>query len=263
MQIDIVSIFPDMFPGVLGASMVKRAQEGGLARITVHNLRDYTHDKRRTVDDRPYGGGPGMIMKPEPIFAAVETIRAGRCRTHGAGPEGTCQTILLSPGGEPFSMPLARELTQARHLILVCGRYEGVDERVRVGLADRLISIGDYVLTGGELPAMVLIDGVVRLIPGVIGHERATEDESFAEGWLEYPQFTRPVVFRNMRVPEVLRSGDHGRIARWRKLRAVEQTLAHRPDLARRHGAAGQGASPSAAGRGEGARQRKGKTWSG
>ena len=233
MQIDVITIFPEMFPAVLGASILKRGQEQGLLRIAVHNLRDYTHDKRRTVDDRPYGGGPGMVMKPEPLFEAVEAI-AGSRRT-AARPVQRCHTILMSPQGEPLSSSLAKELATFRHLVVICGHYEGVDERVKLGLVDRSVSIGDYVLTGGELPAMVLIDCVARFIPGVIGHAQATTEESFASGWLEYPQYTRPPVFRKMTVPAVLRSGDHERIARWRKLQSVERTLTSRPDLVHPH----------------------------
>ena len=229
MQIDVITIFPEMFPAVLGASILRRAQEHGLLRVALHNLRDYTHDKRRTVDDRPYGGGPGMVMKPEPLFEAVEAI-VGSAQAP-AGSARRCHTILMSPQGEPLSSSLAKELAAFHHLIVICGHYEGVDERVKLALVDRSVSIGDYVLTGGELPAMVLIDAVARFIPGVIGHAQATEEESFASGWLEYPQYTRPSVFRKMAVPEVLRSGDHKRIARWRKLQSVERTLTARPDL--------------------------------
>jgi tRNA (guanine37-N1)-methyltransferase len=226
MQIDVITIFPEMFPGVLGSSMVKRAQEQGYLRVAVRNLRDFTRDRRRTVDDRPYGGGPGMVMKPEPIFKAVEAVRQA-CR-HA---DRACRTILMSPQGEPFSTPLAQALARCEHLILICGHYEGIDERVRLSLADQSISIGDYVLTGGELPAMVVIDGTCRYLPGVIGHDAATAEESFAAGWLEYPQYTRPPVFRGMAVPEVLRSGDHQRIATWRKLQSIAKTLVSRPDL--------------------------------
>jgi tRNA (guanine37-N1)-methyltransferase len=230
MVIDVITIFPDMFPGVLGASIIKRAQERGHVRVRIHDLRDYTHDKRRTVDDRPYGGGPGMVMKVEPIFEAVEAIKRS-CSSHAGESHVGCQTLLMSPQGERWSCDLAQQLAASAHLIIICGHYEGVDERVKVSLVDRAISIGDYVLTGGELPAMVLIDCLARFIPGVIGHERATVEESFASGWLEYPQYTRPPAFQNMAVPEVLRSGDHQRIAQWRKLQSVARTLASRPDL--------------------------------
>ena len=225
MQIDVLTIFPEMFTPVLGASILKRAQEAKRLRVTVHDLRRWTHDKRRTVDDRPYGGGPGMVMKVEPIAEALEAL-ARSCKGHRS-----CQTILLSPQGERLSSALAETLSAVEHLILVCGHYEGVDERVKLSLADREISIGDYVLTGGELPAMVLMDCVARFIPGVLGHAGATAEESFKDGRLEYPQYTRPPVFKTMRVPAVLRSGDHERIARWRKRQSVARTRAARPDL--------------------------------
>ena len=234
MQIDVITIFPEMFPAGFGASMIKRAQESGRLRLTVRDLRDYTHDRHRSVDDRPYGGGPGMIMRAEPIFEAVEAIKQ-TCAGHQS-----CQTILMSPQGERCSSPLAQELASTAHLIIICGHYEGVDERVRQALADRAVSIGDYVLTGGELPAMVLIDCLARFIPGVIGHAQATEDESFAAGWLEYPQYTRPPVFRDLAVPEVLLSGDHGQIAAWRKLQSVARTMSSRPDLRTRSEANGR-----------------------
>ncbi|MBI4597372.1 MAG: tRNA (guanosine(37)-N1)-methyltransferase TrmD [Candidatus Omnitrophica bacterium] len=236
MQIDVVTIFPEMFPPVLNASILKRAQDSGIVDIQVHNLRDYTHDQRRTVDDRPYGGGPGMVMKPEPIFEAVEALRAKRgCEAHRIRQPRTCETILLSPKGEPLSAGLAKALAALTHVLLICGRYEGVDERVRIGLADRTLSIGDYVLTGGELPAMVAIDALARFIPGVLGHAQATEEESFAEGWLEYPHYTRPPTYRGMTVPEELLSGDHEAVARWRKAQATAQTLAVRPEMITSH----------------------------
>lgn len=219
MQIDVITIFPEMFEAVLGASIIKRAQEEGLLRINLHDLRDYTHDKHRSVDDRPYGGGPGMVMRPEPIFEAVEAIKTPSCRT-----------ILMSPQGERLSTGMAQRLAGINQLIVLCGHYEGVDERVKT-LVDETVSIGDYVLTGGELPAMVLIDAVARFLPGVIGHAQATIEESFADGWLEYPQYTRPPVFRGMGVPDLLLSGDHERIARWRKLQSVAKTMTLRPDL--------------------------------
>jgi tRNA (guanine37-N1)-methyltransferase len=225
MQIDVVTIFPEMFEGVLGVSLLKRAQDRGLVRIAVHDLRRWTHDQRRTVDDRPYGGGPGMVMKPEPIFEAVEALR------EACGHRDGCQTILMSPEGERLNARTAKALSRSEHLLILCGRYEGVDERVKALPVDRVISIGDYVLTGGELPAMVLMDSLLRFLPGVIDNERATEEESFSEGWLEYPHYTRPPVFRNMAVPEVLLSGDHGEIAEWRRQQAVARTLASRPDL--------------------------------
>ena len=211
----------------MGASILKRGQEHGQLTVHLHNLRDYTHDKRRTVDDRPYGGGPGMVMKPGPIFEAVDAIIGSR--RDGGG--NRRQIILMSPQGERLTCALAKELARVGQLIIICGHYEGIDERVRLGRVDRSISIGDYVLTGGELPAMVLIDCVARFVPGVLGHASATEEESFASGWLEYPQYTRPPEFRGMVVPDVLRSGDHDKVARWRARQARARTTALRPDL--------------------------------
>ena len=229
MQLDVVTIFPEMFQAVLGVSLMQRAQARGLVRITVHDLRRWTRDRHRTVDDRPYGGGPGMVMKPEPIFSAVDTLR--QACGHPQTSEGSCQTVLMSPDGVPLTPALAQTLSRHAHLLIICGRYEGVDERVKALPVRRVISIGDYVLTGGELPAMVLMDCLLRYLPGVIDNEHATEEESFSDGWLEYPHYTRPPVFRAMAVPEVLRSGDHAQIARWRKQQALARTLASRPDL--------------------------------
>lgn len=230
MRIDVLTIFPEMFPPVLGVSMLQRAQAQRLVEIGIHNLRDYTHDKHRTVDDRPYGGGPGMIMKPEPIFEAVEDIKRKTCRSHAEVPAARCETILMSPAGETLTSARAQQLASVAHALLICGHYEGVDERVKT-LITRSLSIGDYVLTGGELPAMVVIDAIARFIPGVIGHDQATEEESFMTGLLEYPQYTRPPVFRGLKVPDVLLSGDHERIAKWRAQQSVEGTALSRPDL--------------------------------
>ena len=232
LTIDVVTIFPEMFGPVVGNSILKRGQESGRIAIAIHNLRDYTHDKRRTVDDRPYGGGPGMVMRPEPIFEAVEAIERRRHRGRKRS-AAQCRIILMAPQGKPLTQAAAKRLSRVKHLIVICGHYEGVDERVRARLADQEISIGDYVLTGGELPAMVLMDCVARLVPGVVGHQDAMVEESFSDGWLEYPHYTRPVEFRGMQVPDVLRSGDHQAVARWRKSQAVARTLAERPDLAR------------------------------
>ena len=229
MQIDVITIFPEMFAPVVGVSILKRAQDSGCVRIAVHDLRRFTHDKHHSVDDRPYGGGPGMVMRVEPISEAVEAIR-NACAGHASSAQ-RCQTILMSPQGERWSSPVAKELSSCEHLIIICGHYEGVDERVRLSLVDREISIGDYVLTGGELPAMVVIDCMSRFISGVIGHEQATDEESFEAGRLEYPHYTRPPVFRGMAVPEVLLSGDHERIAQWRARQSMDRTLAVRPDL--------------------------------
>ena len=229
MHIDVITIFPEMFAPILGASILKRAQESGRLRIAVHDLRRFTHDRHHSVDDRPYGGGPGMVMRVEPITEAIEAIKRDCAERSANTPR--CQTILMSPQGERCSAPLAKELSTCDHLILICGHYEGVDERVRLSIVDREVSVGDYVLTGGELPAMVVIDCLSRFIPGVIGHEQATDEESFEAGRLEYPQYTRPPVFRDMAVPEVLLSGDHERIAQWRAQQSMAKTLAARPDL--------------------------------
>ncbi len=225
-RIDIITIFPRMFTNVLGSSILKRAQRSRRVAIHLHDLRRYTQDRRRTVDDRPYGGGPGMILKPEPLFKAVEAITR-RTRAYARGRH----VILLAPQGQPLTQSLVERLAHYRQLILICGRYEGVDERVRQALVDREISIGDYVVTGGELPAMVVVDAVVRLLPGVIGHPQATHTESFRNGLLEYPQYTRPAVYRRRRVPTVLLTGDHVAIARWRQLQAVARTMTRRPDV--------------------------------
>ena len=220
MKIDVLTLFPAMFAGPLDESIIKRAREAGLLDLAIHNLRDYAHDRHRTVDDRPFGGGPGMLLKPEPIFEAVESL----------APEGT-RVILLSPTGWPFSQAIARELAGLERLLLVSGHYEGFDERVREQLADDELSIGDYVLTNGALPVMVIIDAVTRLLPGVLGDEDSARDDSFSQGLLEYPQYTRPADFRGMKVPEVLLSGNHAEIARWRAEQARLRTEERRPDL--------------------------------
>ena len=220
MKIDVLTLFPGMFPGPLDESIIKRACESGRLRLGIHDLRDYTHDRHRTVDDRPFGGGPGMLMKPEPLFEAVEALRGEKTRV-----------ILTSPAGRLFRQQIARELAAEEHLLLVCGSYEGFDERVRQGLADDEISIGDYVLTNGALPAMVIIDAVTRLLPGVLGDDESSQDESFSGCLLEYPQYTRPAEFRGMNVPEVLLSGDHAAIEKWRREQATVQTRQRRPDL--------------------------------
>ena len=235
MQIEVITIFPEMFPGVFGSSILKRAQDAGHLRVRVYDLRDYSRDKHRKVDDRPYGGGPGMVLRVEPIASAIEAVKAHRCASHAGAPAAACRTLLLSPQGPRLSPERAQELAGLRHLLLVCGHYEGVDERVKA-IIDGAISIGDYVLTGGELPAMVVIDCLARFIPGVIGHEQATVEESFAGGGLEYPQYTRPPVFRDMEVPPILLSGDHERIAAWRQQQSVARTLAARPDLVVKNG---------------------------
>lgn len=220
MKIDVLTLFPDMFAGPLDESIIRRARERGLLDLRLHNLRDWTHDRHRTVDDRPFGGGPGMLLKPEPIFEAVESLR---------GPDTRC--ILLGPAGRRFDQGVARELATLPHLILICGSYEGVDERVREFLVDDELSIGDYILTNGALPAMVIIDAITRLLPGALGDEASAADESFGRPGIEYPQYTRPADFRGLKVPEVLRSGDHAAIARWRAEQARLRTAQRRPDL--------------------------------
>jgi len=220
MKIDVLTLFPEMFAGPLDESIVKRARATGLLDLSIHNLRDYTHDRHRTVDDKPFGGGPGMLLKPEPIFEAVEHLARGETRV-----------ILLSPAGRKFNQRLARELAPEKHLLLICGSYEGFDERVREALADDDLSIGDYVLTNGALPAMVIIDAVIRLLPGVLGDDDSSRDESFSHGSLEYPQYTRPAEFRGMKVPEVLLSGNHAEISRWRSEQARNRTKEQRPDM--------------------------------
>ncbi len=228
MIFDVLTIFPRMFDGLLSHGMIKRAVEMGKAAINVHDLRDYSTGRHRKVDDRPYGGGPGMVLKPEPIFRAVETLLAGE-------PEEKRWIVLLSPQGRLFSQRAARRLAGMERLFLICGRYEGVDQRVADALASEEISIGDYVLTGGEIPAMVLIDAVVRLLPGVLGCRCSPEEESFERGLLDHAQYTRPPEFRGMRVPEVLLSGDHARIKKWREQTALEKTRRARPDLLEKH----------------------------
>ena len=220
MKIDVLTLFPAMFAGPLDESIVQRAREKGVLELAVHNLRDYTHDRHKTVDDRPFGGGPGMLLKPEPVYEAVENLRG----------EGT-RVILMSPAGRKFEQAIARELAQQPHLLLVCGSYEGFDERIRTGLAHDELSIGDYVLTNGALPAMVVIDAVTRLLPGVLGDDESSADESFSHGLLEYPHYTRPAEFRGMKVPDVLLSGNHAEIAKWRAEQAKLRTQARRPDL--------------------------------
>ena len=219
MIIEVLTLFPEMFPGPLTAGVTGRGLAAGLITLQVHNLRDYTHDRHRQVDEVPYGGGAGMVLKPEPIFEAVRA-RAGK------GP-----VILLTPQGQLLNQGLVRELAGHDDLYLICGRYEGVDERVATHLVDKEVSIGDYVLTGGELPAMVVIDAVGRLVAGVLGSEESPKDESFDQHLLEYPHYTRPAEFEGHAVPEVLRSGHHAEIERWRRAQATERTRRRRPDL--------------------------------
>jgi len=235
MRIDIISIFPKMFEPVLNESIIKRARIKGRVKIYIHDLRDYSSDKHRKVDDRPFGGGSGMLMRPESIFKAVEKIKS---QSHPSLSLRTSKVtkshvILLCPQGKRLTQKIAKGLSKHKHLILICGHYEGVDERVRERLVDEEISIGDYILTGGELPAMVLVDSVVRLLPGVLGDKNSLNFESFEDNLLEYPHYTRPARFRGMCVPEVLLSGDHKKIEAWRKQEAVKRTRQRRPDLLR------------------------------
>jgi tRNA (guanine37-N1)-methyltransferase len=221
MRIDLLTLFPDFFLSPLSQSMLRRAQELEKVKFRVINIRDFTTDRHQVTDDRPFGGGPGMVMKPEPLVAAIRHVRQEDPNT---------KVILLSPAGRLFDQEMAVELAQRPALLLICGHYEGVDERVRHFIDDE-ISIGDYVLTGGEIPALVVVDAVTRLIPGVLGNEEATAEESFQTGLLEYPHYTRPREFEGLTVPEVLTSGDHARIARWRREQALRRTKTLRPEL--------------------------------
>jgi tRNA (guanine37-N1)-methyltransferase len=222
MRFDIFSLFPEIFPPYLNASILKKAQDAGHLEVHTHNIRDYATDKHHTTDDTPYGGGGGMVMKPEPIFAAVEDV---------LGTPPKCPIILMSPQGRLFNQEIAFELAQYDHLALLCGRYESLDERIRQHLVTDSISIGDYVLTGGELPALIIIDAVTRLLPGVLGDPQAAIDDSHATGILEYPHYTRPPEYRGWGIPDVLLSGNHAEIDRWRRHEALRRTLEQRPDL--------------------------------
>ncbi|HAR65927.1 MAG TPA: tRNA (guanosine(37)-N1)-methyltransferase TrmD [Lentisphaeria bacterium] len=220
MRIDVITIFPDVCDAYFSESIIKRARDRELIEIQLTNLRDFTHDKHRSVDDRPYGGGAGMVMKPEPLFEAVEALRTEQSHV-----------IMMSPQGNRFTQQKAQQLRNSQHLILICGHYEGFDERIRERLVDEEISIGDYVLTSGMLPAMVITDAVVRLLPGVLGCADSAIEESFSEGLLEYPHYTRPEVYRGMEVPPVLLSGNHGQITKWRQNQSELRTRERRPDL--------------------------------
>ncbi|HEX8814635.1 MAG TPA: tRNA (guanosine(37)-N1)-methyltransferase TrmD [Terriglobales bacterium] len=251
MKIDIITIFPDFFRGPLDYGIVRRAREAGLAEIRVHDLRGFAHDRHRTVDDRPFGGGEGMVLKPEPLFECIEGMQVAPRETRGPRES----VVLLSAQGRRFDQRMAHELSALARLVLICGRYEGVDERVAEHLADREISVGDYVLSGGELAAAVIVDAVTRLVPGAVGNEASTRQESFtvgtsangsagdnggpdstcgSGGLLDYPHYTRPAEFRGMQVPEVLASGNHDEIRRWRRQKALEKTMRNRPDLMER-----------------------------
>ncbi|QHW30090.1 tRNA (guanosine(37)-N1)-methyltransferase TrmD [Paenibacillus rhizovicinus] len=223
MRIDVLTLFPEMFDGVFGASILGKARDKGIVGLNAVNFRDYANNKHNTVDDYPYGGGGGMVLKPEPLFAAVEALM----------PEGgdKPRVILLCPQGEPYTQKKAEELSAQEHLIFVCGHYEGYDERIRQHLVTDEISLGDYVLTGGELPAMVMIDSIVRLLPGVLGNETSAVTDSFSTGLLEHPHYTRPAVFRGWEVPEVLMSGHHANVEVWRRQQSILRTLERRPEL--------------------------------
>jgi tRNA (guanine37-N1)-methyltransferase len=222
MRFDVFTLLPETFTPYLQVSILQKAAERGLVEIALHNIRDWARDKHHTTDDTPYGGGGGMVMKPEPVFEAVESV---------LGPEPGCPVILLTPQGRVFNHAVAEELVQHEHIALLCGRYEGVDERIRESLVSDEVSIGDFVLTGGELPALIIIDAVSRLIPGVLGDPDGATDDSHASGLLEYPHYTRPPEFRGQVVPEVLLSGDHGKIEQWRREQSLLRTLKRRPDL--------------------------------
>jgi tRNA (guanine37-N1)-methyltransferase len=226
LHVDILTLFPEMFPGVLDQSILGRARKAGLVQVELTNIRDHSTDRHRKVDDRPYGGGPGMVLRPEPVFAAVEAVLE-RARA----PEAETRKIVLSPQGRRLDQKGLRDLAAARWLVLLCGHYEGFDERILEGTGFEELSIGDYVLSGGELPAMVVLDGVVRLLPGALGHPRSAEEDSFETNVLDHPQYTRPAEYRGMQVPEVLVSGNHEKIAEWRREEALRRTTLRRADL--------------------------------
>ena len=223
MRIDVLTLFPEMFESPLAASILKRAQDNGIVQISCSNIRDFSTDNYRKVDDKPYGGGPGMVLMPGPVFECFDHVR-------GLEPDPG-RVIMLTPQGRLFDQTLASEFSRENRLILLAGRYEGFDDRIRVGLNAEPVSIGDYVLSGGELAAMVMIDAVVRLLPGALGDDASSQDESFSEGLLEYPHYTRPEVYRGMKVPEILLSGNHAKIDQWRREQALERTRQWRPDL--------------------------------
>ncbi len=239
MQFEVFTLLPEVFPSYLETSILKRARERGLIDVRVHNIRDHAHDKHHTTDDTPFGGGGGMVMKPEPVFEAVESVlglaaprfdRAQR-ELSGSAPAPNIPIILLTPQGRVFDQTIATELSQHPRIALLCGRYEGIDERIREHLVTDQISIGDYVLTGGELPALILIDAVARLLPDVLGDPTGAQDDSHAMGLLEYPHYTRPAEFRGWKAPDILLSGDHGKIEKWRREQALRRTFKKRPDM--------------------------------
>ena len=241
-KIDILTLFPDICRAPLGESIMKRAQENGIIDLRIHNLRDWTTDKHHIVDDAPFGGGQGMVMKPDPIFAAVEELRGAKEKTANTQrptlevqqskiENGKSKVIVMSPAGRQFDQQMATELSRESHLVIICGHYEGVDHRVIEHLVDLEISIGDYVLTNGAIAAVVFVDAIVRLLPGALGHEQSAADDSFNDGLLEAPQYTRPAEFRGWKVPQVLVSGNHAEIAKWREEQAMKRTRENRPDL--------------------------------
>lgn len=228
MQFEVFTLLPDVFPPYLESSILQRARQRGLVSVNVHNIRNYTHDRHHVTDDTPYGGGGGMVMKPEPVFEAVEAVLGSDA--HRSLPQ-PAPIIMLTPQGRVFTQTIAEEYSHHKRIALLCGRYEGMDERIREHLVTDEISIGDYVLTGGELPALIVIDAVTRLIPGVLGDPDGATDDSHATGLLEYPHYTRPLDFRGWKVPDILLSGDHGKVDKWRREQSLLRTLARRPDL--------------------------------
>lgn len=230
MQFEVFTLLPEVFPSYLETSILKRARDRGLINVRVHNIRDYTHDKHHMTDDTPYGGGGGMVMKPEPVFEAIESV-LGLSPLSPPEPVSNIPIILLTPQGRVFNQTIAKELSAHPHIALLCGRYEGIDERIREHLVTDEISIGDYVLTGGEIPALILIDAISRLLPNVLGDPTGAEDDSHAMGLLEYPHYTRPPEFRGWQAPDVLLSGDHAKIDKWRRQQALERTFKKRPDM--------------------------------
>ena len=231
MQFEVFTLLPEVFPSYLETSIIKRARERGLIKVDVHNIRDYTHDKHHMTDDTPYGGGGGMVMKPEPVFEAVETVLGLAAPQTPPEPASNIPIILLTPQGRVFNQTIAKELSTHPRIALICGRYEGIDERIREHLVTHEISIGDFVLTGGELPALILIDAIARLLPDVLGDPTGAEDDSHAMGLLEYPHYTRPPEFRGWKAPDILLSGDHAKIDKWRREQALLRTFNKRPDM--------------------------------
>jgi tRNA (guanine37-N1)-methyltransferase len=231
MQFEVFTLLPEVFPSYLETSIIKRARERGLIHVRVHNIRDYTHDKHHMTDDTPYGGGGGMVMKPDPVFEAIETVLGLNAEPTQPEPDSKIPIILLTPQGRVFNQSIAQELSQHSHIVLLCGRYEGIDERIREHLVTDEISIGDYVLTGGELPALILIDAISRLLPDVLGDPTGAQDDSHAMGLLEYPHYTRPPEFRGWKIPDVLLSGAHAKIDKWRREQALLRTFKKRPDM--------------------------------